>query len=700
MLTMHEMNTKLRRADKKQYRLYVFCNFVALLLITAYAAMMFSPTVLNVLPEGGDSRKQMIAIFVLACFGCVVFTAYAARLFFRHKSKKIGVMMALGASRKKLLPGFCGEVFMLSAVSSACGIAAGIPFAWGLWQCFRLFLVDSAEMALTFDYRCYYVSLVFFLVVVILALFLAFDYLRRTDIMDVVHEEHKNEPVRELGRWCGPVGIVLLLAGAIVGYSAGGVYMDWFSRYPPFWLNLLYAPVFIGLYMIMLHTVVHGWTSRKRKPYKNIISRSMMKFQGKQTVNNLIVVTVLIAGACFGMFYLPMMATGQFMTIDNRPYDYSYFYRGDQNVPHQNDVESLAAEYGLSTKDWKMSPYSSLAMDGEQEIDDAGGAFHYEYRETLTEVRCLSESGYAQLSGQRIDVKPGTYRAISNDSETSTYFINSNASLLTNMITNQRIKTSFAGYLHYDMLMDDDPYYVLDDTDYLTITAGLTADWQGEQVFFNIDGTDSYTFADKFFHIFVNSFSADCETDGGYDRVEKAYVNAKGETYWGDTDEMANISFDYPDTSDFRLNWTYMPSFRILDQNDFLRSFAVFLMMFLFIAIVCLLAALVISYTRCMTITLNNRYVFEDLKRLGASPSFLSKEVQNQAGKVFKIPAIVGMGLMYLLYTMIMYANDNKFTLDEGAGLLVCLGVLFLHGAIIFAVYKVTVKRMKSQLNI
>lgn len=100
MLTMHEMNKKLRRADQKQYRLYVFCNFVALLLITAYAAMMFSPTVLNVLPEGGDSRKQMIAIFVLACVGCVVFTAYAASLFFRHKSKKIGVMMALGASKK------------------------------------------------------------------------------------------------------------------------------------------------------------------------------------------------------------------------------------------------------------------------------------------------------------------------------------------------------------------------------------------------------------------------------------------------------------------------------------------------------------------------------------------------------------------------------------------------------------------------
>lgn len=700
MLTLREMNKKLRKAEKKRSLLYLFCNFMALLLITAYAAMMYSPTVLTVLPAGGDSRKQMIAIFVLACFGCVVFALYASNLFFRHKSKQLGTLMALGASKKTLSPGFLGETLTISALSSACGIVCGLPFAWCLWQCFRLFLVDSAEMELTFDFRCYIVPLVFFLVVILLTLWLAVRYLRRMNVMDIVHAEHKNEPVRELGRWCGPVGIVCLLFGAVVGYSAGGVYMNLFSKYPPFWLNFLYAPVFVGLYMIMLHTVVHGWTSHKKKPYKNIISKSMMKFQGKQTVNHLIVVTVLIAGACFAIFYLPMMAVGQFMEVKSRPYDYAYFYRSDQDVPDQNEIEALASRYGLAAKDWQTAPYSSLALDGQQEIDEADGSFHYVYRETLIEAKCISESSYASLTGQKIDVVPGSYWAISNATETGTYFINSNATLLTNMVTRQQLNTAFAGYLHYDMLMDDNPYYVLDDTDYGKITAGLTPDWQGSQCFFNIDGTDSYAFADAFFHVFVNSFDEDCETINGYDRVAKIDANEQGQTYWGDTDKISKISFAQPDSSDFRLNWTYMPKFRILDQNDFLRSFAVYLMMFLFISIICLLAALIISYTRCMTITLNNRYVFDDLKRLGASPLFLSGEVKSQAGKVFKIPAFVGMGLMYLLYTMIMFANDGKFTMEEGVGLLVCLGVLLLVGAVIFAVYRLTVKKMKQQLEI
>lgn len=111
-----------------------------------------------------------------------------------------------------------------------------------------------------------------------------------------------------------------------------------------------------------------------------------------------------------------------------------------------------------------------------------------------------------------------------------------------------------------------------------------------------------------------------------------------------------------------------MPDFRILDQNDFLRTMAVFLMMFLFIAIICLMSALIICYTRCVTIALNNRYVFEDLQRLGASPAYLRRELRSQASRVFAVPAIVGMSAMYLLYCMIMFANDGKTGGNRTAG--------------------------------
>ena len=73
-MTMKKMEQKLQRADRKHAKLYLFCNFMALMIISAYSALMFSPTVQTVFPSGGDSRKQMNAIFVMTLLGCVVFT--------------------------------------------------------------------------------------------------------------------------------------------------------------------------------------------------------------------------------------------------------------------------------------------------------------------------------------------------------------------------------------------------------------------------------------------------------------------------------------------------------------------------------------------------------------------------------------------------------------------------------------------------
>ena len=151
--------------------------------------------------------------------------------------------------------------------------------------------------------------------------------------------------------------------------------------------------------------------------------------------------------------------------------------------------------------------------------------------------------------------------------------------------------------------------------------------------FFNIKSGDNYQFADSLYRGFIDSMDDKAPLQTYYDRVAKYGAEQRGEVYWGDTDEMTKLSFDHPDSSEFRQFWAYMPKIRTLDQNDFMRTFAVFMMMFLFIAIICMLSALIICYTRCMTIAINNRYVFDDLKRLGASPKFLNKELRSQAGK-------------------------------------------------------------------
>ena len=128
--------------------------------------------------------------------------------------------------------------------------------------------------------------------------------------------------------------------------------------------------------------------------------------------------------------------------------------------------------------------------------------------------------------------------------------------------------------------------------------------------------------------------------------------------------------------------------------------FSVFLMTFLFICIICLTAAMVIGYTRCQTIALNNRYVFDDLKKLGASPSFLMKELRQQCQNVFRIPVIIGMSAMSFLYGLILFANDGKFTMTEIQGFTLCLGIILILAALFYGVYTHTIHRISRQLEI
>ena len=699
--TIKELEARLRRTDRKQAGLYLLCNFISLMLMTAYSALMFSPTVLNIFPEGGDSLRQLYMIFIMTLFGCTVFTVYAASLFFRKKSRQLGILMALGASRKTLAPGLFREVILLSGSSAFLGILAGFPFIMILWKLFRFFIVDNQYMVLNLDFSCLWIPLVFALLVLFCACLLAFVYLRKTDILDVIQEEHQNEPVRELGLWCGPVGIILLIGGAMLGYNFPTFYRDLTHRFPSALLKVLcYSPVFAGLYMIMLHTVVNGWRFRRKNPWKNIVAKSMMKFQGKQTVNSLLVTTVLIAGGCFGIFYLPMLGTGTSMTIEQREYDYSWFWPSDQALPSEEEIQTLAKEHEVQIADWKECPYLSLAVDSNMMIDNDDGSFSWKYYEIASEGHFLSESDFKKISGQNLSVEPGEYYAVTNKEETS-YRIVDNSTRFTNMTTREVLPVSFKGFVHFEQL---GALYVgiLDDGDFQKISQGLTPKWQGTMAFFNSEGKDSHPFARAFYEKIVASFDDDSISTGLYDPVEYLMTEGYTNDYFGTSYRNADERLDRSqlDSADFRMFWNYMPQFRVLDSTEQLNTFSVFMMTFLFIGIVCFTAALVISYTRCQTLALNNAYVFYDLKRLGASPEYLSRELRRQAGPVFKIPAVVGMSCMVLLYGMMLYANDNRYTQSEIAGFLVCLEVIAVIALLFYAVFLKTLSGLRRQLEI
>lgn len=285
------------------------------------------------------------------------------------------------------------------------------------------------------------------------------------------------------------------------------------------------------------------------------------------------------------------------------------------------------------------------------------------------------------------------------------------ADYITNMVTGKELPISFSEYVA-DTMLGDRGYYILDDEDYRYITEGLTVKWMEETVFFNADGTDgtddedSYVFSRTFFDTFVDAFASSPENKryliyDNYDFVSEAEAEASGQIYEEYLSaELGGLSYEKRDSNDFRMYWMYMPRSRVLDSQEFMKTMAVFLMIFIFIATICLAVSMIICHTRSLTIAINNRYVFDDLRRLGASPSFLLKEVRGQCSKVFAVPAVVGASAMYLLYGLIMYVNDDQISMNGIIGMGICFGVVLAVALVIYLIYRLTLRQMCRMLNI
>ena len=55
-MNINQIFYMLRRKNIAEYILYMICTIFSVAVVSAYALLLFSPTVVEVLPVGGDSR--------------------------------------------------------------------------------------------------------------------------------------------------------------------------------------------------------------------------------------------------------------------------------------------------------------------------------------------------------------------------------------------------------------------------------------------------------------------------------------------------------------------------------------------------------------------------------------------------------------------------------------------------------------------
>ena len=123
---------------------------------------------------------------------------------------------------------------------------------------------------------------------------------------------------------------------------------------------------------------------------------------------------------------------------------------------------------------------------------------------------------------------------------------------------------------------------------------------------------------------------------------------------------------------------------------------AVFVVLSIYISVIALAAAGIMSYIRSITIAADNRQLFEDLGKLGADDAYKERVIRVQLRKIFAYPAASGCGIVGVFSLFLTWFNDMNLEVFEIKMLLMEAVLMVVVGAVLYGVYRTAYRRTKE----
>ncbi|BCN29105.1 FtsX-like permease family protein [Anaeromicropila herbilytica] len=701
-MTVNKVWEKLRKKNREPYQQFEFCVGFAVMLISSYLIMLYSPLIQRTLPEGGDSRMQVSMIFVVAAAGCVIFVIYAAGMFLRYKSKEVGVFLALGMDKGRIKKALLGEIARCMFKTAVIGIVAGSLMALLIGKVFEQIAKRVTNYSFEFTVKGITFGIMYALIITVVIMIMVFRFMKKTNIMDILNEQRKQEPIKKMVTSTYLVsGIALSVIGVFVGYILPAVVIRFMHHYLGGWTNIFYILVLIGLYRIMVYSVsCHRKGGNPQKYYRNMISYGMLKFMGRSIVRNMMVITLLVVGGLFSAFYIPLNNSSMQEILGQYEDMYSYSYTEDAKEVTQKEVEALAMKYNVEIKNYREARFLQVLGSGvNRDNVDKSGKLEEIYQKKYVVYECISASQYERLTGQKKDVAEGTYYMIQSPNVRENIFNHFDDMDQLYLDKEQLyMPMKYAGNLTYQCLVngrgyDENARFVISDQDYGRIKAGTAQYLAVKQVLFdNTKGKQAVSFANELYKKFADQMSDKMNVSANYD-------DYKAESAKSDSMYCMAATYD-PENPAMESDWKYEPNFQILKQEYGMLTYAVYLLLFLYVSVICLAAVGIISYARSQSVGLSSRQVFSDLEKLGANHSYLTKLLKKQIQKVYVLPTVLGSFVILVFEIMLLKLNDGVITKGEIyliPVLMLVVGIVMLYQ---FGIYCYSTKKVKKILGL
>ena len=678
---------------------FQFCMSLSILLITSYLVMYGSDLVQKTLPNGGDSRKIADMIFFLAAAGCIMFSIYATSLFLRYKSRETGIFLALGAGKSKLGRALFTEIGKMMVRCSVVGILLGIGLASVIGVIFEHIASSGNDNRFSLSFLGIAGGIVYCMLLIICVAVMCVRFMKRSNVMDIINEQRKQEPLRKGITLSYLIsGIVMILVGVFIGYFVPILSVNISGHWMGAWTNLFYILAAVGLYRILVYSIAsHRKGKNAQKYYDNMISYGMLKFQGDSIVRNMLVIALLLMGVQFGVFYLPLQGGDNYGEYED---DISYRYPMDADELSEEEVFAMADKYQVSVQDYREAEFIQVLGDGVNREDmDENNNMIEEYNEKYFYYECISAAQFEAMTGKETEITEGHYRVIQSKSgyenifnrfdDTTRLYLQNEEDFISMEYDGLEIYRSLvigAGY-------GEDSRYILNDADYEKLKAGISQDKIIRQVLFQVeDSKETYAFSKDLYEQFCSRAPESMNHIGAYNAYQ---AKVQGEEY----------GYDLPGIYDgkrpaLEADWLYKPSIVPMEKENSIMRRAIFLLLFAYIAVICLAAESIILYTRSQNVAMKNSQIFKDLEKLGANKKYLRRLLKSQLAKTFVLPTIMGCLLMFLYELLLLWQNDGILTTGEikVAGLM--LTVIALIGLYQFALYKISMKNAAGVLEI
>ena len=677
---------KLRKYNRAKYRQLEICLIIAIVFVTSFSIILFGPIVQQTFPDGGDSRKQLYMIYVATLIGCWIFTIYSLALFFKYKSREMGIQLALGEKKKLIAKMLAKEIRKVLSKCMLIGIVLGLSVSVVIELTFEKVFSGRRDWKYLIDKNGIIVVVLFALIIIITIIYLSRKYTKKADVLDLIYEQQKGETVKEIGRLYGVFSLFLIILGMFLGYVV------------PIW-GATYLISVLGLYMSIVYAIMgHSKNRRKNKYYKHLLSYNMMRFQGKQTVKNMCVVTLMLIAGMFAFFYVPQLRSGV-NVYEESEFDVSIPMPKKLHLLKNKELEDASDKYDVKIVNYHELDFVELVGSGIERDWNEDNQLIEEYQERYKCYEFISESQFENAIGHDVEVNKGSYLLITSPEANESFWEkNSDLDCVTNLINNTKLKLSYGGTIEsVSLLRNGVKRFILNDEDFYDITKGITDDHQITQILFSLEGKDKnqYQFSEALYRTLLNRMPDKYAVSLSYDPYQEFIATTMGKEY--DDYETLELSTENKDLINY---WKYYPIIKPIINTEYMQSTVVYFIIFLYAGFICMISVGMVEFTRIKILSINNKKIFEIIEKLGASKRYLNECLKEQLRKIFILPTALSSVVIIAFTIAILRGNDNKFSKLDAQILGMDLFIVMLVIIMQYCIYKCAFRKAKKMLNI